>query len=459
MAKIKTVFICSNCGTNSPKWVGKCSACGEWNTYVEEVETQKTKEQIKSSGWSKSTGSKGPVQLSEIVQGGLQRIKTTDSELNRVLGGGIVPGSLTLIGGQPGIGKSTLLLQIAVNLPAKVLYVSGEESEEQIKMRSDRIGSMGSNCFILTNINLTEVLKECNKLKPDLIIFDSIQTLSSPHLDSTPGTISQIRECTGEIQRFSKETQIPSFIIGHINKEGSIAGPKLLEHIVDTVLQFEGDQQYNYRMLRTIKNRFGSTDELGIYEMGPKGLKEVENPSELLISQHEDELSGSAISATMEGLRPILIETQALVSTAVYGNPQRTVNGFDPRRLQMLLAILEKRVGFHFGQYDVFVNIAGGIKVNDPAIDLAVIASIISSAKEIALPRLYCFAGEVGLSGEIRAVSRLEQRIQEAARLGFEKIFVSKYAPKELESLSKGIHIVRLGKVEELVQSILDEED
>jgi DNA repair protein RadA/Sms len=417
----------------------------------------KTKEQLKSQSWSESNATRTPILLSEIQQGKRERLLTPDNELNRVMGGGIVPGSLTLIGGQPGIGKSTLLLQTVLKLNAKVLYVSGEESEEQIKLRADRIADKQNECYILTNINLSEILKEARRLMPDLIVFDSIQTLSSPHIESTPGSISQIRECTGEIQRFSKETQIPVFIIGHINKEGSIAGPKLLEHIVDTVLQFEGDLHYNYRMLRTIKNRFGSTDELGIYEMGAKGLREVENPSELLISQHDDHLSGSSISATVEGLRPILIETQALVSTAVYGNPQRTVNGFDTRRLQMLLAVLEKRGGFSFGQYDVFVNLAGGIKVNDPAIDLSVVASLISSAKEIPIPSTFCFAGEVGLSGEIRAVSRLEQRIQEASRLGFTKIFISKYASTDLRKDKLAIELVRLGTIEDLISALLNE--
>lgn len=457
MGKIKTVFICSNCGSNAPKWIGKCPACGEWNTYLEEIAPMKTQEQVKSRSWSEKEAVKTPVLLSEVQKGAMERIVTPDNELNRVLGGGIVPGSLTLLGGQPGIGKSTLVLQTVLRLNAKVLYVSGEESEEQIKLRADRIEDGKNECYILTNINLSEILKEARKLEPELIVFDSIQTLSSPHIESTPGSISQIRECTGEIQRFSKETQIPVFIIGHINKEGSIAGPKLLEHIVDTVLQFEGDLHYNYRMLRTIKNRFGSTDELGIYEMSAKGLREVENPSELLISQHDDHLSGSSIAATVEGLRPILIETQALVSTAVYGNPQRTVNGFDARRLQMLLAVLEKRGGFSFGQYDVFVNLAGGIKVNDPAIDLSVIASIISSAKEIPVQSTFCFAGEVGLSGEIRAVSRLDQRIQEASRLGFTKIFISKYASAEIRKEKLAIELVKLGTIEDLIRALMNE--
>lgn len=457
MAKVKTVFVCSNCGSNSPKWVGKCPACGEWNTYLEEIAPMKTKEQLKSRTWSEKEGVRSPVLLNQIEKGAMERMRTPDKELNRVLGGGIVPGSLTLIGGQPGIGKSTLLLQTVLRLEAKILYVSGEESEEQIKLRADRIEGDNKDCYILTNINLSEILKEARQLQPELIVFDSIQTLSSPHIESTPGSISQIRECTGEIQRFSKETQIPVFIIGHINKEGNIAGPKLLEHIVDTVLQFEGDLHYNYRMLRTVKNRFGSTDELGIYEMSAKGLREVENPSELLIAQHDEHLSGSSIAATVEGLRPILIETQALVSTAVYGNPQRTVNGFDTRRLQMLLAVLEKRGGFSFGQYDVFVNLAGGIKVNDPAIDLSVIASILSSAKEIPVPGTYCFAGEVGLSGEIRSVSRLEQRVHEASRLGFTKIFISKYASSDIRTDMNSIEIVRLGTIEDLIRTLLDE--
>lgn len=380
----------------------------------------------------------------------MARLVAPDEELNRVLGGGIVPGSLVLIGGQPGIGKSTLLLQLALHIPVKILYVSGEESEEQIKMRADRIGGQASNCYILAETNTSKILKHAQNLKPDLLIIDSIQTLSSPHIDSMPGSVSQVRECAGELQRFAKESHIPVFIIGHITKEGSIAGPKLLEHIVDAVLQFEGDRNYTYRILRTIKNRFGSTDELGIYEMQANGLREVSNPSELLLSQNEEDLSGSAIAATIEGMRPMLIETQALVSTSVYSSPQRSATGFDLRRLNMLLAVLEKRVGLPFAQNDVFLNIAGGLRVDDPAIDLAIVSALISSLEDVAVPTDVCFAGEVGLSGEIRTVNRIEQRIQEADRLGFKEIYISKYNTKGLDRGRYEIEVKTVAKVQEL---------
>ena len=383
-------------------------------------------------------------------------MKTPDDELNRVLGGGIVTGSLVLIGGQPGIGKSTLMLQVALQLGAKVLYVSGEESDEQIRMRAERIGRLHPECYVLTETNAEKVLQLASDLQPDLVVVDSIQTLSSPYIDSTPGSISQVRECAGELQRFAKTTQIPVFIIGHITKEGSIAGPKLLEHIVDVVLQFEGDQNYTYRILRTIKNRFGSTDEMGIYEMQSGGLRQVANPSELLISQKDEDLSGSAIAATMEGMRPMLIEAQGLVSTAVYGTPQRTATGFDLRRLSMLLAVLEKRGGLPFAQNDVFLNIAGGIRVDDPAIDLAIVAALISSLEDIAIPTGICLAGEVGLSGEIRAVNRIEQRIQEADRLGFQHIYISKFNTKGLQSDRYQIEIHPIGKIEQLYQSLFE---
>ncbi|MEO1626446.1 MAG: DNA repair protein RadA, partial [Bacteroidota bacterium] len=368
--------------------------------------------------------------------------------------GGIVAGSLVLIGGQPGIGKSTLLLQVALQLNAKVLYVSGEESEEQIKMRADRIGEAVSDCYILTETNTTKILTNAQSLRPDLLVIDSIQTLASPHIDSTPGSVSQVRDCAGELQRFAKESNVPVFIIGHINKEGSIAGPKLLEHIVDAVLQFEGDRNYTYRILRTIKNRFGSTDEMGIYEMQANGLREVSNPSELLLSQNEEDLSGSSIAATMEGMRPMLIETQALVSTAVYGTPQRSATGFDLRRLSMLLAVLEKRCGFQYGQQDVFLNIAGGIRVDDPAIDLAIVSALISSLQDVSIPNDVCFAGEVGLSGEIRAVNRIEQRIQEADRLGFQEMYLSKYNTKGLDADRYNIRLKTIGKLEELYHEL-----
>ena len=458
MAKIRKVFACTNCGSTSPKWEGKCPSCGEWNTFVEEIISKPTTQEEKKKAWKGGGNKKDPkpVALPDIVAGERARLITPDAELNRVLGGGIVSGSLVLIGGQPGIGKSTLLLQVALNIPAKILYVSGEESDEQIKMRAERIGDQTSNCFILTETNVTKILNHAQEMKPDLVIIDSIQTLVSPYIDSTPGSVSQVRECAGELQRFAKDEHIPVFIIGHITKEGSIAGPKLLEHIVDAVLQFEGDRNYTYRILRTIKNRFGSTDEMGIYEMQANGLREVSNPSELLLSQKDEELSGSAISATMEGMRPMLIETQALVSTAVYGNPQRSSTGFDLRRLSMLLAVLEKRCGFQYGQQDVFLNIAGGIKVDDPAIDLAIVSALISSLEDVAVPNDICFAAEVGLSGEIRSVNRIDQRIQEADRLGFKQIFISKYNTKGLDVDRYGIKVITIGKIEELYRTLFE---
>lgn len=417
------------------------------------------KEAARKSWQPKSPAGKGgprPVPLPKIEARKTERLATPDGELNRVLGGGIVPGSLVLIGGQPGIGKSTLMLQVAMGIPAKILYVSGEESEEQIKMRADRLTNKQSDCYILTETNVARITSLAEELQPDLLIIDSIQTLAAPYIDSMPGSVSQVRESAGELQRFAKNLHIPVFIIGHITKDGSIAGPKLLEHIVDAVLQFEGDRNYTYRILRTIKNRFGSTDEMGIYEMQPDGLREVSNPSELLLSQKDDDLSGSAIAATMEGMRPMLIETQALVSTAVYGTPQRSATGFDLRRLSMLLAVLEKRGGFPFGQNDVFLNIAGGIRVDDPAIDLAIVASLISSLEDIAIPTDVCFAGEVGLSGEIRAVNRVEQRIQEADRLGFNQIFVSKYNMKGIDPGRYQIKINTLSKLAELYDRLFE---
>jgi len=457
LAKLRTVFICSNCASTSPKWIGKCPSCEKWNTYEEDVISKPTKQEEKKKIWSKpNKAAAKAIPLTEIKPGNKQRLVTTDAELNRVLGGGIVSGSIILIGGQPGIGKSTLLLQVATAINAKILYVSGEESEEQIKMRADRIGKDQSNCYILTETNTAKILTQAQQLQPDLLIVDSIQTLSSPHIDSAPGSISQVRDCAVELQRFAKETNIPVFLIGHITKEGSLAGPKLLEHIVDTVLQFEGDQHYTYRILRTKKNRFGSTDEMGIYEMQSTGLREVSNPSELLLSQNEEDLSGSAVAATMEGMRPMLIETQALVSTAVYGTPQRTATGFDLRRLSMLLAVLEKRCGFQYGQQDVFLNLAGGIKIADPAIDLAIVSALISSLEDIAVPGTVCFAGEVGLSGEIGAVSRIEQRIQEADKLGFNQIFISKYNLKGLSLEKYKIEVVPIAKLEELYRKLFE---
>lgn len=455
MSKVKTIFYCSNCGTSSPKWVGKCSSCQEWNTYHEEVITKATKQETKSSAWKSpsETNNIKPQKLSEVKAGKKQRIISQDNELNRVLGGGIVLGSLVLIGGQPGIGKSTLLLQLSVLLDKKVLYISGEESEEQIKMRADRLGQSNNDNYIYTETNVVKILKQAKQLEPDLIIIDSIQTVSSPYIESPPGSVSQVRECAAELQRFAKETKIPIFIIGHITKEGSIAGPKLLEHIVDVVLQFEGDQNYSYRIIRTLKNRFGSTDEIGIYEMQVNGLRQVSNPSELLLSQNEEQLSGSTVSATIEGLRPMLIETQALVTPAIYGTPQRSATGFDLRRLAMLLAVLEKRCGLPFGQNDVFLNLAGGIKVADPSIDLAIIGALISSLEDISVSKKICFAGEVGLSGEIRAVSRIEQRIQEADRLGFEAIYISKYN-KGIDTSKYNLSIYTVVKIEDILENI-----
>lgn len=452
MAKSRTIFFCSNCGASSPKWIGKCPHCNEWNTYQEELIQKETAAEEKRRSWS--TSQKGEaskaVPIQKIHSGKTHRLVTPDGELNRVLGGGVVPGSLVLIGGQPGIGKSTLMLQVALQLNVRVLYVSGEESEEQIKMRADRLSADGSDCFVLTETNTSKILQQAQELQPQLMVVDSIQTMSTPFLDSAPGGIAQVRECAAELLRFAKETNIPIFLIGHINKDGDIAGPKLLEHIVDCVLQFEGDRHHSYRILRTLKNRFGSTDELGIYEMQSTGLREVSNPSELLLSQKDEELSGCAIAATMEGMRPMLIETQALVSKAVFGTPQRTATGFDMRRLSMLLAVLEKRCGYYFSINDVFLNLAGGIRVEDPAIDLAIVASLISSLTDVSIPNNICFAGEVGLSGEIRSVGRIEQRIAEADRLGFKAIYISKYNVKGLPVDKYQIRVQTIGRVEEL---------
>jgi DNA repair protein RadA/Sms len=457
LSKQKSIYACQSCGSIWPKWEGKCAACGEWNTIVEEIAAPISAEEKKRQHWQGQLPDRAipkPIALPDISTGQTQRLMTPDAELNRVLGGGIVSGSLVLIGGQPGIGKSTLLLKIALGIASKVLYVSGEESEEQIKMRAERIGRMTSDCYILTETNSAKILSAAAAMRPGLLIIDSIQTLSSPLIESTPGSVSQVRECAGELQRFAKETGIPVFIIGHITKEGTLAGPKLLEHIVDAVLQFEGDQHYSYRILRTIKNRFGSTDELGIYEMQSNGLREVSNPSELLLSQKDEELSGCTVSATIEGLRPMLIETQALVSKAVYGTPQRSATGFDLRRLSMLLAVLEKRCGFMFGQNDVFLNIAGGLRVVDPAIDLAIVAALISSLEDVVVPNSICFAGEIGLSGEIRAVTRIEQRIQEADRLGFQEMYLSKYNLKGLDTSRYNIRIRSISRVETLYESL-----
>ena len=452
MNKTKTAFFCSNCGQESTKWVGKCPSCNEWNTFVEEVIVRGNEKP--ESEWKELSGMGSglkTISLQDVTSGEEKRIVTEDAELNRVLGGGIVLGSIVLIAGEPGIGKSTLFLQATLQLKNIVtLYISGEESEQQIKMRADRLQIKNENFFLLTETNTQTIFKEIKKLKPQLVIVDSIQTLQSPYIESAPGSVSQIRESAAELQRFAKESNTPVFLIGHITKDGSIAGPKILEHMVDTVLQFEGDRHYAYRILRTLKNRFGSTSELGIYEMTGEGMKEVTNPSEILITQKEEQLSGVAIAATMEGIRPLLIEVQALVTQSVYGTPQRTNTGFDLRRLQLLLAVLEKRGGFHFGVKDVFINIAGGLKVEDPSIDLAVLSALLSSYEDVALPMQICFSGEVGLSGEIRAVNRIEQRIAEAQKLGFEKIIVSKYNTKGLGKNKFNIEVIPLGKVEEL---------
>jgi DNA repair protein RadA/Sms len=452
MSKIKKAFFCTNCGYESAKWTGKCPSCNQWNTFTEEI--IQLPEANKPMNWKEESGSSGflkSIALDEIELSEEERIITADAELNRVLGGGIIPGSLVLIAGEPGIGKSTLFLQDALQMKNLVtLYISGEESEHQIKMRAKRIGISHDRFYLLTEISTQVIFQEIKKIKPQLVIVDSIQTLQSPFIDSAPGSISQIRECTAAFQRYAKETSTPVFLIGHITKDGMIAGPKMLEHMVDTVLQFEGDQHYAYRILRTTKNRFGSTSELGIYEMTGTGMRPVENPSDILINQKDDVLSGVAIGASMEGLRPLLIEVQALVTQSVYGTPQRTASGFDLRRLQLLLAVLEKRGGFHFGTKDVFVNIAGGLKIEDPSIDLPMVCALLSSFEDIPLSQKICFTGEVGLSGEIRPVNRIEQRISEAEKLGFEKICVSKYNLKNIGKDKFNIEIISAGQVEEV---------
>lgn len=451
--KTKSVFFCSNCGAESPKWVGKCPACGEWNTFVEETVAAKPK---KSQGYLPEGGkthSITPVKISEVKSGEEQRIALPSRELNRVLGGGLVPGSIILIGGEPGIGKSTLVLQNVLRIRSrKVLYVSGEESAQQLKMRADRIcgGNIQCECYIVCETSLESIFAGIRESNPDMVIIDSIQTIATDTLESSAGSVGQVRECAAQLLKFAKETHTPVILIGHINKEGAIAGPKVLEHIVDAVIQFEGDRHYMYRILRSIKNRFGSTSEIGIYEMNQTGLREVSNPSEMLLSQTDEELSGTAIGVTLEGIRPFLIEAQALVSTAAYGTAQRSVTGFDYKRMNMLLAVLEKRVGFKLAQKDVFLNIAGGIKVNDPALDMAVIAAIISSNVDIPIKRRVCVTGEVGLSGEIRQVTRLEQRITEAEKLGFEHIVVPANNMKGIDPTKLRINIVEASKVEDV---------
>ncbi len=454
MSKTKTSYFCQSCGAQAAKWAGKCNSCNEWNTLVEEIihkETKNDRLQLFSASKNEKGISNKPVLLQNVGSYEHPRIPVAGKELTRVLGGGIVPGSLVLFGGEPGIGKSTLMLQVALRLKnLKILYVSGEESEQQIKMRADRIGITTENCFILQETNTQNIFQQIEVVQPQLVIIDSIQTLHTSYIDSSPGSVSQVRECAAELLRFAKETNTPVFMIGHITKEGSLAGPKVLEHMVDTVLQFEGDRNHVYRLLRTTKNRFGSTNELGIYEMHGEGLREVANPSEILITTRDNPTSGVAISATLEGNRPMLIETQALVSSAAYGTPQRSATGFDLRRLSMLLAVLEKRCGFRLGIKDVFINIAGGIKVEDPGLDLALVCGILSSSEDLPIPQTTCFAGEVGLTGEIRPVSRIDQRIFEAQKLGFKKIFISSYNKKGVDMKQFDIEVITVSKMEEV---------
>jgi len=450
MAKVKTTFFCQSCGAQFAKWQGQCTSCKSWNTITEELVQKPDKNDWKTGVQSAPNRVSKPLKISEIDTTKTVRMDTADGELNRVLGGGIVPGSLTLLGGEPGIGKSTLMLQISLKLPYKTLYVSGEESQKQIKLRAERIQPLNDSCYILTETKTQHIFKQIEGLQPDVVIIDSIQTLQSDYLEASAGSVSQIKECTSELIKFAKETATPVILIGHITKDGSIAGPKILEHMVDTVLQFEGDRNHVFRILRAHKNRFGSTHEMGIYEMLGSGLREVTNPSEILISKKDEALSGNAIAVTLEGVRPLLIEVQALVSTAVYGTPQRSATGFNAKRLNMLLAVLEKRAGFRLGAKDVFLNITGGINVDDPAIDLAVVAAILSSNDDEALAKNVCFAGEVGLSGEIRPVQRVDQRILEAEKLGYEIIFISKHNKIGLKNTA--IKVQLLTKIEDLVQ-------
>ena len=452
MAKVKTTFFCQNCGAQYAKWQGQCTSCKSWNTIVEEVVQKPDKSDWKSSTSFSNERVSKPLKISEIDTSKTPRLNTTDNELNRVLGGGIVPGSLILLGGEPGIGKSTLMLQLSLKLPYKTLYVSGEESQKQIKLRAERIHPNGEQCYILTETKTQHIFKQIESLEPDILVIDSIQTLQSDFIEASAGSVSQIKQCTSELMKFAKETTTPVILIGHITKDGSIAGPKILEHMVDTVLQFEGDRNHVFRILRAHKNRFGSTHELGIYEMQGSGLKEVQNPSEILISKKDITLSGNAIAVTLEGMRPLLVEVQALVSSAVYGTPQRSATGFNAKRLNMLLAVLEKRAGFRLGAKDVFLNITGGITVDDPAIDLAVVAAILSSNNDDAIIENFCFAAEVGLSGEIRPVQRVDQRIMEAEKLGFETIFIAKHNKSSLKSTK--IQIQLLSKIEDLLNFI-----
>jgi DNA repair protein RadA/Sms len=451
MAKTKTSFFCQNCGTQFPKWIGKCSSCREWNTIVEEI-IQKEPQGLRGN-WKQSTSSKRiskAIKINEISLSQEDRIPTNNEELNRVLGGGLVNGSVVLLGGEPGIGKSTLILQIALLMQNKVLYVSGEESLTQIKLRAERLAGKNEHCLILTETKTQNIFKSIEENSPDVVVIDSVQTLYTDYIEASPGSISQIRETAAELIKFAKETNTPVILIGHITKEGAIAGPKILEHMVDVVLQFEGDRNHTYRILRAQKNRFGSTAELGIYEMLSSGLREVSNPSEILISEKDADLTGTAISATLEGMRPLMIEVQALVSTAVYGTPQRSATGYNIKRLNMLLAVLEKRAGFRLGAKDVFLNIAGGLKVEDPAIDLAVVCAILSSNEDDEIAQDICFAAEVGLSGEIRAVNRIEQRIMEAEKLGFKKIVLSKF--NKISNKNCQIEIIKVSKIEDVIR-------
>ncbi len=451
MAKTRTAFFCQQCGAQSPKWLGRCQSCGEWNSFVEEVIQRDNADESWKKNFISRTES-APVPVTEIAVSNQHRIDTGDAELNRALGGGIMPGSMILVGGEPGIGKSTLLLQAALTMKACILYVSGEESCEQISLRAKRIGIENKDCYILNETIVQQLGHHLAELKPLVVVIDSIQTITSDAIDASAGSVSQVRESAAWLQKYSKQTNVPVFLIGHITKEGLLAGPKVLEHMVDTVLQFEGDRHYGYRVLRTMKNRFGSTSELGIYEMTGAGLRQVSNPSEVLLSHRDDAVSGIAIASTIEGMRPLLVEVQALVSSAVYGTPQRTTTGFDPRRLNMLLAVVEKRLGYRLGNKDVFLNIAGGLRVDDPAIDLAVVAAILSSLEDNPLEPKSCFTGEVGLSGEIRTVNRLEQRMAEAAKLGFTTMYVSKYNLKDKGKDKEGMNILALGKVNDLCQ-------
>lgn len=453
MAKEKTIFLCNSCGYESPKWAGKCPSCGAWNTLVEKVVRSTPASRAFSSGNERLQTL--PVLIDDVAADALPRMDLSDGELNRVLGGGLVPGSLVLLGGEPGIGKSTLVLQTILGMPSrKVLYVSGEESVQQIKLRADRIAHERGNCHIVCETSLETVFTHIKNVSPELLVIDSIQTMCSEAVDSSPGSMSQVRECTAMLLKFAKENNVPVILIGHITKDGAIAGPKILEHIVDVVIQFEGDQHHMYRVLRSIKNRFGSTAELGIYEMRREGLRQVTNPSELLLSDRHCGMSGVAIASAIEGVSPFLIETQALVSTAAYGTPQRSATGFDIRRMNMLLAVLEKRVGFKLAQKDVYLNIAGGLRVNDPAIDLSVISAILSSNMDVEVEPTLCMAGEVGLSGEIRPVNRIEQRIAEAAKLGFKRIIIPKSNTKHLDASRFGIEVQAAGKVEEAFRLI-----